>query len=400
MRHGVLLGAGQHDLARQPVQQERLDLGRAHPQRPPEVTLAAVLHDVVGAAAGRLQVGQVLGHVRGQELGHQHGPPVLAPHLAAQHGGHPAGRRRAARAAAPLRQRGRQRPDPGPDERVVGGERRAHRGVGRVLRGGQRRGQQPPGLGRIDLGEHRTRRRRARRPGIRPSAAACRAPARRALGPRRRRGRRGAGLAALPAVRQQLADLGGDPAIAGQAARVVVDHHHQGVLLLAGVAEHADDLVAVAVGVGVHVALGRLDGADVVGPGRPGDAALHQLQGGLLGLGALPGGAQAGDAGQQGQGRGAALLGRVGDQPLADQLLDVGPAAPGLAHAPAAGLLAPPGAQQLGDHQLGVQRAAHGQQLAGGPQHLGEQRVGRGRGQAGPMALAGRPGVPGPVSSP
>jgi hypothetical protein len=40
-------------------------------------------------------------------------------------------------------------------------------------------------------------------------------------------------------------------------------------------------------------------------------------------------------------------------------------------------LLTPPRPEQLADHQLGVERAAHGQQLAGGAQHLGEQGVGR-----------------------
>ena len=84
---------------------------------------------------------------------------------------------------------------------------------------------------------------------------------------------------------------------AGQPARVVVDHHHQGVLLLAGVAEHADDLVAVAVGIGVQVALGRHHRADVLGPAGPGHAALHEGQGGLLGAGRLVRGTQAGDAG-------------------------------------------------------------------------------------------------------
>ena len=245
---------------------------------------------------------------------------------------------------------GRQGPHPGPDERVVGGERGADRRVGGLLGDGQRGLQQPARLRRRDLRE------------------------------------RGRGLAA---VVEELADLRGDPAVPGQAAGVVVDDHDERVLLLPGVAEHADDLVAVAVGVGVHVALGRDDRADVLGPARPGDAALHQRQGRLLGAGRLPRRAQAGDAGQQGQRGRAALLGRVGDQALADQLLDVGAPAPDLPASRARGALAPPGAEQLADHQLGVERAAHGQQLARGPEHLGEQRVGRRRCGRGGRPLPG-----------
>jgi hypothetical protein len=153
------------------------------------------------------------------------------------------------------------------------------------------------------------------------------------------------------------------------------------MLVLSGVAEHAHDLVAVAVGVGVQVALGRDYGADVLSPSRPGDAAFHQRQGRLLGAGRLVRRAQAGDAGQQRKRGRAALLGGVGDEPLADKLLDVGPAAAGMpGTGPAAALLAPPGAEQLAHHQLGVERAADGEQLSRGPQHLGEQRVRRRRG--------------------
>ena len=157
----------------------------------------------------------------------------------------------------------RQRADPGPDERVIGGERGADRGVRGCLGRGQRGRQDPARLRRIDLHE--------RRPGG----------------------------AAVPAVVEQLAHLRGHPAVAGQAAGVVVDDHDQRVLLLAGVAEDADDLVAVAVGVGVDVALGGLDGAHVLGPGRPGDALVHQREGGVLGLDGLARRAQAGDARQQ-----------------------------------------------------------------------------------------------------
>src|SRR5439155_25141428 len=86
-------------------------------------------------------------------------------------------------------------------------------------------------------------------------------------------------------------------------------------------------------------------------------AGLDQLQGRPFGLGRLPGGAQAGDAGQQRQRRRAALLARVVHQPLAHELLDRGGTA-------AAAALAPPGAEQLADHELRVERAAYSQQLA------------------------------------
>ena len=70
--------------------------------------------------------------------------------------------------------------------------------------------------------------------------------------------------------------------------------------------------------------------------------------------------------------RRAALVARVVDQSLADQLLDGG----GAAAAPA---LPPPGAEQLADHELGVERAAYGQQLTRRAQQLGEERVRRRR---------------------
>ena len=257
MRHRVLVGARQPDLARQPVQQERLDLGRADPQRPAEVPVAAVVHDVVGASAGRLPVRQVLRVIGGEELRDQHGPAVLAPLLA------PRGRRDrragalAGHGAAPRR---RQRPDARPDKSVIGGERRAHRGFCGLFGGSEPGGEDPARLGRVDLRERR------------------------------------AAPAAVPAVVQQLGHLRGHPAVAGQAAGVVVDHDHQRVLFLAGVAERAHDLVAVAVGIGVHIAVAGLDGSDVLGPRRPGHALVHQRQRGPLGLRGLPRRAQAGDA--------------------------------------------------------------------------------------------------------
>ena len=60
------------------------------------------------------------------------------------------------------------------------------------------------------------------------------------------------------------------------------------------------------------------------------------------------------------------------------QLLDRGGAA-----TPAA--LAPPGAEQLADHEFRVERAAHGQQLARRAEQFGEERVGR-RSCAPPLA--------------
>ena len=161
---------------------------------------------------------------------------------------------------------------------------------------------------------------------------------------------------------------------------VVVDHHDQGVRLLAGVAEHAHDFVAVAEGVGVHVAVAGGHGADVLGPGGRATPALHQRQRGRLRLHRLARRAQAGDAGQQRERGRAALLGGVADQALADQFLDVG------RPVGAAGAAAPPGAEQLAHHELGVERAAHREQLPRGPQHLGEQRVRRWRRWESPSA--------------
>ena len=280
VRHRVLLGEGQHDPARQPVDQERLHLGGAHPQRPAEVPVAPVVDDPVRAVRGRTAVRQVLGLVGGQELGGEHGPPVPAPRLAPRPG-------RPGDGAAAV---GRQGPDPGPDERVVGGEGLADRRVGRGVGHGERGLQHVPGVTRFHLPE--------------------RVPA------------RGAALGAdLAAVVEQLVHPRGHPAVPDHPVGVVVHHGDQRVRLFAGVAEHADDLVLVAQQVGVDVALGRGHGAQVLGPARAGHAALDQLQGRALGLGRLPGRAETGDPGQQGQRCRAALAGRVVDQPLADQLL-------------------------------------------------------------------------------
>ena len=368
MRHRVLLGRGQHDLARQPVQQEGLGLRRAHPQRAAEVLVTAVVNDVVGGAAGGLAIRKVLGLVGGQKLGHQHRPAVLAPSLAP---GRPGAARRAGGAggAALIGAGGRlarlgrrQRVHPRPDERVVGRERAADRRIGRLLGDRQGRLQQPARVRGLDLRERGSR---------------------------------------LAAVVEQLGHLRGHPAVPRQATCVVVDDDDEGMLVLAGVAEHAHDFVAVTVGVGVQVALGRDHGTDVLGPSRPGDAALHQRQGRLLRAGRLAGRAQARDAGQQCERGRAALLGGVGDEPLADELLDIGPAAPEMPGAgPAATLLAPPGAEQLAHHELGVEWAADGEQLPRGPQHLGEQCIRRRRGicQARPLPRrAGMPVMPRPA---
>ncbi len=346
VRHGVLLGLKQQHLAWQPVEQVGGHLGRAHPERPPEVLVAAVVDDVVRAPARRLGVGQILRLVRGEELGHQHGPAVPGPGVPPRGRAAPAGpvpvtpRARAADPGAGLPGPGRgQRPDPGPDEGVIRRERLARRRALGCLCDGQRGLQQPPRLRRLHLAE--------RHPGRLPVGSGA--------------GRTAAG--------EQLVHLGGHPAVAEHPGGVVIHHHDQGVRVLARVAVHADDLVPVAEQVGVHVAVARGDRANVLGPWRPDHAPLDQGQRGRLGLHSLPRGAQAGDTGQQGQRGRAALLRRVTDQALADQFLDVAPGA-------ARRALAPPGAQQLADHEFRVQRTAHRQQFAGGAQHLGKKRIG------------------------
>ena len=166
VRHGVLLGGQQQHLARQPVEQERGYLRRAHPQRPPEVTVAAVVDDVVRAPAGRPRCRT--------GLPPRPRPGTRRPAWCGDPGSRRAGARwprpsptRApcpwpgVRAGAPGRRAGpagwspcgpvsraggRQGADPGPDERVVGRERVARR---RSLPGfghGQGRLQQPPRL--------------------------------------------------------------------------------------------------------------------------------------------------------------------------------------------------------------------------------------------------------------
>ena len=186
VRHGLLLGRAEHHLARQPVQQERLALGRADPQRPAEVLVAAVVDDVVGAPRGGRRVGQVLGRVGGEELGGQHGPPLAAVR------GLDVQRRRALAAR-------RQRLHPRPGEGVVGAVAVAD--GRRVLRLLWWPSWPTPAA---------------------PWPAAARSPRTAASGCPSLR----------PGLLQQLVDLGGDPGVARHAAHVVVDDHDQRVAVL------------------------------------------------------------------------------------------------------------------------------------------------------------------------
>ena len=128
---------------------------------------------------------------------------------------------------------------------------------------------------------------------------------------------------------------------------VVVDHEDQRVRLGPAVAEQAHGLVAVPESVRVHVAVRRDHGAHVLGPGGALDPALDQPERGAFGRGGLVRGAQAGDAGQQRQRRRALVLGRISDEALAEQFLQVGAAGLG-----AGLLLAPPGTEQFADHAV------------------------------------------------
>ena len=316
---------------------------------------------MVGAPAGGCPVGEILGLVRGEELSDEHGPPVLPPRL-------PPGGDAAPRKPSPSPPGRRQRPDSRPDKRVIGRERRADWRVSCRIGDGERGFEQPPC-------ERRIQRREA--------GLTCLTWRARLAGPVSRWDCRSAvGRLAvwLAAVLKQLADLRGNPAIPGHAAGVVVDDHYQRVRFLAGVAEHADDLVAVAERIRVDVAVGGCHCAHMLRPARPGDAALHQGQRCLLGPGRLARRTKAGNTGKQRERGRAALLGCVGDQALADQFLDIRLAPPRLLRAWPPGLLSPPGAEQFAHHQLGIERTAHGQQFPRGPQHLREERVRRRRG--------------------
>ena len=325
VRHRVLVGDREQHLARQPAQHEVLHLGRGHPQRPAAVLVAAEVDDEVRDAAGGLQVGQLLGLVGGEELGGEQRPAL----------GRPGGPLIARDAAGG----GRQCPDAGPDEGVPRGEGVADRRVLGRVGGGQRGLQHLPRLRRVDL----------------PEAVF--------------RARAHPGHARPPAVIEELVHLGADPAVPEHARQVVVDDRDERVRLLARVAEHADDLVLVAPGVRVDVALGRGHRAEVLRP--PGGAypGVDQPDGRLLGRDRLARRAQAGDTGKQGERGGGALLRGVLDEPLADQLLDAG-AADGVVP------LRPPRAEQVTDQQLSVKRAAYREQLTCRVQEFVEQRVG------------------------
>jgi len=141
------------------------------------------------------------------------------------------------------------------------------------------------------------------------------------------------------------------------------------VRLLTRVAEHADDLVLVSPLIGVHVALGGRNRAEVLGPPGGTHPRVDERDGRLLRRDGLARSAEAGDTGEQGERGGRALPRGVIDKPLADQLLDAGPADGVMA-------LWPPGAEQVTDEQFRIERAAHREQLTGRVQELGVQRVG------------------------
>ena len=99
---------------------------------------------------------------------------------------------------------------------------------------------------------------------------------------------RAAGRGYPLAVVEQLVHLRADPAVLEHARRVVVDHADERVRLLAVVAVDADELVLVAPFVGVDVALGGGDHAEVLGPARGPDAGVDQRDRRLLGRRRLP----------------------------------------------------------------------------------------------------------------
>jgi hypothetical protein len=246
------------------------------------------------------------------------------------HGGAPVG------AVGRLRDRpapGRQRAYAGLQQRVIGAERLADRGLGRAVGDAQRRLDECAGTPRLHLLEAHQR-----------------------------------VVARLLAMAvEQLLDLGRGPGVGDQAAPVVVDRGDDRVRVGAVVGEHAHDDVLVAVHVARDVALARGRRPHAVGPAGALDPGVDQFDGGALGLGGLARGAEAGDPEEQRErGRGARACG-VGDQALPEDLFEVvGPEA-----------LAPPGAEHLADHHFGVERAAYGEQFAGGVQHVLEHRVRR-----------------------
>ena len=237
---------------------------------------------------------------------------------------------------------------------MVGGEGLADRRVGRRVRDRERGLQQVPGL----AGGHRPE---------------------------------GAAPVAVPAPLQQRVHLRGDPAVGQHPGGVVVDHEDQGVRLGPAVTEQAHGLVAIPERVRVHGAVPGRHGAHVLGPARPLDPALDQDERGAFRRGGLPERAQARDAGKQRQRRRALVLAGVRDQPLPDHFLQVGVAGAGARLA-----LSPPGAEQFADHQLGVERAAHREQLPRGPEHFREESI---RWRSWKRGRPGDPAVTGPAAS-
>ncbi len=146
------------------------------------------------------------------------------------------------------------------------------------------------------------------------------------------------------------------------------------MLFLAGIAEDADELVAVTIGIAVDITVAGGHLAEFVGPTGPGHPTLDQLERGSLGLGGLAGGAKTRDSGEQRERGGIVLARRICDKALTHDFLDVG-AVPTLVAVAPNQALTPPGAENLAHHEFRIKRAAYGEQLARGSQHLGEQFV-------------------------
>ena len=141
---------------------------------------------------------------------------------------------------------------------------------------------------------------------------------------------------------------------------------------------HAHHVVGVAEAVAVDVGGDGGDLAQLGGPGRCVQTPLAQRDHALFREVALGGrGAQRGDRGEHPQTRGFPGGRGVGDEALAEQPF----------HVHTGDSLSPPGAQQLAEGQLGVQRVAHGEQRSGRAQHFFERCDGNvgscGRGRSG-----------------
>ena len=288
--------------------------------------------------------------------------------------------RRGRAAAARVRpRRRRQRADPGPDERVVRGNDALTAGCGRAV-GQRQRGR--PGCRRASGGSTGISE-------VEPSPAARAGPDP-AVPPSRRLGQYCSSLPTCEVTQPSR----------GHPARVVVDDDDQRVLLLAGVAEDADHLVAVAEGVGVHVALGRLRPRRRARP-RPAGRRRVSIRRARPARPGWPGarcpGTRCRTAARAQPGCPARRRTSTRPSPTSSSTSAGGAAASCRRRGR---LLAPPGAEQLADHELGVQRAADGEQFPGRPQHLGEQRVGRRPARparrGGEAGRPGRPEWPGP----